>query len=269
MSILRAILAVSLVAGLVACGDAKKDAKIPAPASKAPASDKASDTAPASTAKASASAPASIAPPSEDAPASAAAAIPAVVVNPALLDPSKLTEEAPAKYAVKLATTAGDIIIDVDRSWAPKGADRWYNLVKNGYYTDIAFFRVISGFMAQVGISGAPKLNGIWRMARIDDDRGKQSNTRGMVTFATAGPNTRTTQFFINFGDNARLDRMGFAPFGKVRDMGVVDKLHAGYGEGAPRGRGPDQGRMQQQGNAYLKVEFPKLDYIKSATIME
>ncbi|MGK0362931.1 MAG: peptidyl-prolyl cis-trans isomerase A (cyclophilin A), partial [Bradymonadia bacterium] len=197
------------------------------------------------------------------------APIAAVVVNPALLEPGKLTEKAPDKYAVKLATTAGDIIIDVDRSWAPKGADRWFNLVKNGYYTDIAFFRVISGFMAQVGISGAPQLNGIWRMARIDDDSGKQSNTRGMVTFATAGPNTRTTQFFVNFGDNARLDRMGFAPFGKIRDMGVVDKLHAGYGEGAPRGQGPAQGRMQQEGNAYLKKEFPKLDYIKTATIME
>ena len=256
MSILRAFLAVSLVAGFVACGDAKKDT--PAPASDAPASTDAPDT----------QAPATTAAPASEA-AAEAAPIPAVVVNSALLEPGKLTEKAPDKYAVKLATTAGDIIIDVDRSWAPKGADRWYNLVKNGYYTDIAFFRVISGFMAQVGISGAPQLNTLWRMARIDDDPGKQSNTRGMVTFATAGPNTRTTQFFVNFGDNSRLDRMGFAPFGKVRDMAVVDKLHAGYGEGAPRGQGPSQGRMQQEGNAYLKVEFPKLDYIKSATIME
>lgn len=273
MSILRAFLAVSLVASLAACGgeskDTTKDTKTPA--SKAPAS---TDKAPASTAKAAGAG--SVAAPTAPAPtgapvskAAAEAPIAAVVVNPALLDPSKLTEKAPDKYAVKLATTAGDIIIDVDRSWAPKGADRWFNLVKNGYYTDIAFFRVISGFMAQVGISGAPQLNGIWRMARIDDDSGKQSNTRGMVTFATAGPNTRTTQFFVNFGDNARLDRMGFAPFGKIRDMGVVDKLHAGYGEGAPRGQGPAQGRMQQEGNAYLKKEFPKLDYIKTATIME
>ena len=266
MSILRAFLAVSLVASLAACGgdskDTPKDTKTPA--STAPASQP--DTAPASAAKVDA--PSSKAAP--DAPATTAAApIAPVVVNPALLDPSKLTEKAPDKFAVKLATTAGDIIIDVNRSWAPKGADRWYNLVKNGYYTDIAFFRVINGFMAQVGISGAPKLNTVWRMARIDDDSGKQSNTRGMVTFATAGPNTRTTQFFINFGDNARLDRMGFAPFGKVRDMVVADKLHAGYGEGAPRGQGPAQGRMQQEGNAYLKKDFPKLDYIKSATIME
>lgn len=259
MSILRALLAVSLVA-VAACGDAQKDTpKDP----KAAAS-----TAPASSAKAAPDSKA--APATTAAPASKAApAMAAVPVNPALLDPSKLTEKAPEKYAVKLATTAGDIIIDVNRSWAPKGADRWYNLVKNGYYTDIAFFRVISGFMAQVGISGAPQLNKVWRMARIDDDPGKQSNTRGMVTFATAGPNTRTSQFFINFGDNARLDGMGFAPFGKVRDMAVVDKLHAGYGEGAPRGQGPSQGRMQQEGNAYLKKEFPKLDYIKTATIME
>jgi peptidyl-prolyl cis-trans isomerase A (cyclophilin A) len=188
----------------------------------------------------------------------------------ALTDPSKATATAPAKFTVKLETTAGDILIDVDRAWAPKGADRIYNLVKAGYYNDVAFFRVIGGFMAQVGIHGDPNVNKVWRNARIEDDKaGVQSNTRGMVSFATAGPNTRTTQFFINFGNNARLDGMGFAPFGKVRDMAVVDKLYAEYGEGAPNGRGPDQGRIQMEGNKYLKSDFPKLSWIKQASIVE
>ena len=187
----------------------------------------------------------------------------------ALMDPSKANETAPDTYAVKFETTAGDVIIDVTRAWAPNGADRFYNLVNAGFYDDVAFFRVISGFMAQVGISGNPKLSGIWRKASIQDDPVKESNTRGMVTFATAGPNTRTTQIFINFGNNARLDGMGFAPFGKVRDMATVDKLHAGYGEGAPRGRGPSQGRIQSEGNTYLRADFDKLDYIKKATIMK
>jgi peptidyl-prolyl cis-trans isomerase A (cyclophilin A) len=186
----------------------------------------------------------------------------------ALKDPSKANEKAPDKFTVKLETTAGDILIDVDRSWAPKGADRIYNLVRAGYYDDVAFFRVIAGFMAQVGIHGDPEVNKVWRNARIDDDpAGKQSNTRGMVSFATAGPNTRTTQFFINFGNNVRLDGMGFAPFGKVRNMEIVDKLNAEYGEGAPNGRGPDQGRVQMEGNKYLKADFPKLSWIKKATI--
>lgn len=260
MSILRALVILSVALGLVACGDKKADSpKSKSPDSKAPASAK--STAPASKAAAESAAP-TIG--GDKAPAASAAEI-----NPALLDPSKLTEKAPDKYAVKLVTTKGDIIIDVDRSWAPQGADRWYNLVKNGYYNDIAFFRVINGFMAQVGISGQPKLNAIWRMARIKDDPVKQSNGRGMVTFATAGPNTRTTQFFINFNDNGRLDGMGFAPFGKVRDMKTVDALYSGYGEGAPRGQGPSQGRMQGEGNTYLRKDFPNLDYIKSAEIMQ
>ena len=193
----------------------------------------------------------------------------AAAPNPAALkDPSKANEKAPDKFTVKLETTAGDILIDVDRSWAPKGADRIYNLVRAGYYDDVAFFRVISGFMAQVGIHGDPEVNKVWRNARIEDDpAGKQSNARGMVSFATAGPNTRTTQFFINFGNNARLDGMGFAPFGKVRNMDVVDKLYAEYGEGAPNGRGPEQGRVQMEGNKYLKSDFPKLSWIKKATI--
>ncbi len=184
-------------------------------------------------------------------------------------DPKTATLTAPATYKVKLHTTKGDVVIEVTRAWAPKGADRFYNLVKAGYYTDISFFRVISGFMAQAGISGDPKLNTIWRAAKIDDDEVTQSNTRGMVTFAMAGKNTRTTQFFINFKNNANLDRMGFPPFGKVVDMSVVDTIHNGYGEGAPRGRGPSQGKMQTVGNSYLRTDFPNLDYIKKASIIE
>jgi peptidyl-prolyl cis-trans isomerase A (cyclophilin A) len=178
-------------------------------------------------------------------------------------------QTAPATYTVRLDTTAGEILIDVTRAWAPRGADRFYSLVQNGYYTDVAFFRVISGFMAQAGIHGDPAMNRVWRTRRIEDDPVTQSNTRGMVTFATAGPNTRTTQFFINFGNNSNLDRMGFAPFGRVRDMTAVDALYAGYGEGAPRGRGPSQGRMQSEGNTYLRAEFPQLSYIRSASIAE
>ena len=149
------------------------------------------------------------------------------------------------------------------------GADRFYELVQNGYYTDVAFFPRHRGFMAQVGISGDPALNVEWREKRIPDDPVKGSNMRGIVTFATSGPNSRTTQIFINFSDNSNLDGMGFAPFGKVKDMAPVDALYNGYGEGAPRGAGPDQGRMQSEGNAYLQESFPKLDYIKSAKIIE
>jgi peptidyl-prolyl cis-trans isomerase A (cyclophilin A) len=156
----------------------------------------------------------------------------------------------------------------VNRDWAPNGADRFFNLVKHGFYNDVRFFRVISGFMVQFGINGDPNLSARWREARINDDPVRQSNKRGFITFATAGPNTRTTQVFINFGDNAGLDRQGFAPFGQVvSGMNVVDGLHAGYGEGAPRGQGPDQSRIQREGNAYLQKEFPNLDFVKKATI--
>ena len=178
-------------------------------------------------------------------------------------------EQAPAEFTVKLETTKGDILIDVTRAWAPKGADRFHTLVQTGYYDNVAFFRVVKGFMAQVGISGDPALNKKWRAMRIADDPVTQSNTRGMISFAMAGPNTRTTQIFINYDDNVRLDKMGFAPFGKVRDMGAVDALYGDYGEGAPRGKGPHQGRLQAEGNAYLKSAFPALDYIKTARVME
>jgi peptidyl-prolyl cis-trans isomerase A (cyclophilin A) len=207
------------------------------------------------------------APPTAPGPA-AEPALPANA-NPALLDPRLATETAPARYTVKLETTEGDILLDVHRDFAPRGADRFYNLVRIGYFDDVAFFRVIEGFMAQVGIHGNPRINQAWQGANIDDDPGRESNTRGMVTFATAGPNTRTTQFFINFGNNANLDGMGFAPFARVRDMAVVDRIHAGYGEGAPRGRGPSQGLLGRRGNEYLRAEFPELDYIRHASIVE
>src|SRR5690606_32822059 len=136
-------------------------------------------------------------------------------------------------------------------------------------YTDVAFFRVIEGFMAQVGLHGDPAMNTAWRASGIQDDPVVGTNTRGMVTFAqTAMPNSRSTQFFINFGDNSRLDGMRFAPFGRVRDMATVDRLHAGYGEGAPSGQGPEQGRIQSEGNTYLRRDFPNLDYIRWARVV-
>jgi peptidyl-prolyl cis-trans isomerase A (cyclophilin A) len=185
-----------------------------------------------------------------------------------LSTPAALNEQAPATYKAKFDTSKGVFVVDVRRDWAPNGADRFYNLVKNGFYDNVRFFRVISGFMVQFGINGDPKLSSVWREARIRDDAVKQSNKRGYITFATAGPNTRTTQVFINFGDNAGLDGQGFAPFGQVTTgMDVVDKINPEYGEGAPRGRGPDQGRVQMEGNAYLSKDFPRMDFVKKATI--
>lgn len=188
---------------------------------------------------------------------------------PELLDPSRVSRRAPDEFTVVLDTTKGEVRMRVVRAWAPNGADRFYSLVRAGYYTNVAFFRVISGFMAQVGIHGDPAVNTVWRNATIPDDPVVEHNVRGMVSFATAGPNTRTTQFFINFGDNTRLDAMGFAPFARVdpESMAVVDRLYAGYGEGAPSGRGPMQSRIQSEGNRYLRADFPALDYIRSARI--
>ena len=185
-----------------------------------------------------------------------------------LANPTALNEPAPASYKAKFDTSKGVFVIEVTRAWAPQGADRFYNLVKNGFFDNTRFFRVIPNFMVQFGISGDPALNTKWRVARIPDDKPAQSNTRGMVTFATSGPNARTTQVFINFKNNSRLDALGFAPFGKVvSGMNVVDALNGEYGEGAPDGRGPDQMRLQAEGNAYLAKEFPRMDFIKKATI--
>jgi len=185
-----------------------------------------------------------------------------------LSNPASLNEKAPDVYKVKFDTSQGTFEIEVHRDWAPNGADRFYNLVKNGFYNDTRFFRVIKGFMVQFGISGNPKISQVWRNANIPDDPVEESNLRGFVTFATAGPNTRTSQVFINYGDNPSLDGQGFAPFGKViSGLDVVQHLYSNYGEGAPRGEGPDQSRVQTEGNAYLQKNFPQLDYIKKATI--
>jgi peptidyl-prolyl cis-trans isomerase A (cyclophilin A) len=190
-------------------------------------------------------------------------------VSPGFDDPAKLTEKAPETFKAQFDTTKGKFTVEVTRSLSPNGADRFYNLVRSGYFKDVAFFRVIPGFMCQFGIHGDPAVSAKWREANIADDPVKGSNARGTITFATAGPNTRTTQLFINFGDNTGLDGQGFSPFGKVTEgMDVVDKINSEYGEGAPNGRGPDQGRVQMEGNTYLKKDFPNLDYIKSATIV-
>jgi cyclophilin family peptidyl-prolyl cis-trans isomerase len=195
-------------------------------------------------------------------------ALPAFGQSGNLANPSALRETAPATYKVRFETSKGAFVVDVNREWAPNGADRFYNLVKNGFYDGVRFFRVLDGFMAQFGISGDPKISAPWREARIQDDPVRQSNRRGFITYAMAGPNTRTSQVFINYGDNSALDRQGFAPFGQVTSgMNVVDALYNGYGEGAPRGQGPDQGRVQTEGNAYLMKNFPRLDFVKKATI--
>lgn len=187
----------------------------------------------------------------------------------ALKNPAVLKDTAPATYKVAFDTSAGAFVVEVHRVWAPNGADRFYNLVKNGFYDNCRFFRVIPNFMVQFGINGDPAVSAVWRNARIPVDPVKETNKRGSITYAMGGtPDTRTTQVFINFQNNARLDGQGFAPFGEVvSGMAVVDKLYSGYGEGAPSGKGPDQGRTQMEGNAYLTKEFARLDYIKTATI--
>lgn len=195
----------------------------------------------------------------------------ATAMTPDFRNPASpaLAAQAPDSYRVRFETTKGDFVIAVQRAWAPLGADRFYNLVRSGYYDDVRFFRVIPGFMAQFGIHGDSAVSNAWRERRIADDPVRRTNVRGMVTFATAGPGTRTTQIFINFGNNDRLDGMGFAPFGEVVEgMEVVDALYGGYGEGQPRGRGPEQTRMQIEGNSYLQREFPRLDHITQARLV-
>jgi peptidyl-prolyl cis-trans isomerase A (cyclophilin A) len=189
-----------------------------------------------------------------------------------LLTPSALNAKAPAEFDVKFTTSAGDFVVHVTRAWAPLGADRFYNLVKHHFFDGAAFFRVIRTprpFMVQFGLSPYPEVNRAWSNAAIHDDPVKQSNKRGMISYAAQNdPNTRTTQVFINFGDNSNLDAIRFAPFGEVTSgMDVVDKLYSGYGEGAPQGAGPDQDKVTNQGRAYLEKNFPKLDTIKTAIL--
>ena len=221
-----------------------------------------------STAKPATSAPSQAKP----APAKPATAKPATAKPPtakpaatsaALRTPSKLKDVAPATFRANVETSAGVFVVEVNRAWAPKGADRFYNLAKYGYFDGARFFRVVSNFMVQFGIHGDPKLNAVWSESNIADDPVVQSNKRGFVTFAKRNvPNSRSTQIFINFKDNSFLDKDGFAPFGQiVAGMEVVDKINAEYGES------PEQGLIQTQGNAYLTKAFPRLDYIKKASI--
>ncbi|HVA66450.1 MAG TPA: peptidylprolyl isomerase [Elusimicrobiota bacterium] len=206
---------------------------------------------------------------STPAPQAQAAAPASSAQNPALTTPSLADAQAPQTFRARFSTTKGDFVVEVHRDWAPQGADRFYNLVKIGYFNGAAFFRVVEGFMVQFGISGTPAVNAAWHEAVIPDDPAVgHSNSAGMITFATAGPNTRTTQVFINYGNNSFLDSQGFTPFGQiVEGMNVVESLYAGYGDGPPSGNGPDQGRLQSEGNPYLRSNFPNLDYVKTAAI--
>jgi cyclophilin family peptidyl-prolyl cis-trans isomerase len=192
-----------------------------------------------------------------------------MTTDSALLHPATLTAKAPDTFTVKFTTTKGDFVVEVTRGWAPLGADRFYNLVKHRFYDNASFFRVLPGFVVQFGLSANPQISKVWQHANIKDDHVSQSNRPGYITFATGGPNTRTTQVFINLGNNSQLDSMGFAPFGQVTSgMDVVGQLYSGYGEGAPGGRGPDQGMVADQGKPYLDKNFPNLDSIKTATVV-
>ncbi len=201
--------------------------------------------------------------PAKSSPAKTGAAHAAAGLRPSLFNPASLTAKAPAVFRTKFTTTAGDFVVEVHRDWAPLGADRFYNLVRNGYFTNAAFFRVVPGFVVQFGLSADPAVNKVWEVAKIQDDPVVQSNKRRNLVFATAGPNTRTTQLFINLADNARLDGMGFAPFGTVTEgMEVVDKIFPGYRES------PRQNLITGQGDAYLKANFPLMDKIKLAQVL-
>jgi peptidyl-prolyl cis-trans isomerase A (cyclophilin A) len=178
-------------------------------------------------------------------------------------------EKAPEVYQVNLDTSKAPVVIEVRREWAPLGADHFYNLVKTGFYDNARFFRIVRNFVVQFGIAANPDTHRLWESISLPDDPVQQPNARGTVTFATRGPNTRTTQIFINLRDNRQsLDSQGFAPFGKVTTgMDVVDSFYDSYGDMPPRGQGPDPKQIQLRGNEYLESRFPRLDYIKKATI--
>ncbi|MBI3789903.1 MAG: peptidylprolyl isomerase [Gemmatimonadetes bacterium] len=199
------------------------------------------------------------------APAGAAPAPAEALVNP---DPNKLAAAAPDSFTIVFTTTKGDVEVLVQRRLAPRGADRLHYLVTNGFFSGARFYRVLPGFVAQFGLSGIPAVDAAFDKLTLDDDPVRAKNLKGTLVFATAGPNTRTTQLFINLADNAQLDQMGFAPLGKVvRGMDAVEKFYAGYGEGAPMGAGPDQMKLKAVGNDYLKAQFPELDSVVRATI--
>jgi peptidyl-prolyl cis-trans isomerase A (cyclophilin A) len=244
------------VAGLLFFGCKKKEENTaeapPAEQPKSAEPAKPAETAPGA-APASSTAPAAAAVPHGD--------------DPSLLRPARLKEQAPDKYQVRFDTTRGVFTVTVTRAWAPIGADRFYNLVKHHFYDNAAFFRVVPGFVVQFGISSYPKVSAAWKGSDIQDDPVTQTNKRGYLTFATAGPNTRTTQVFINLKDNERLDTMGFAPFAVVdgTGMNVVEMLYDVYGDAG----GPAQDQMEKQGETYVKKGWPKLDYIKTATLVQ
>ena len=193
----------------------------------------------------------------------AASRPPAASPRPSLLNPAGLTAKAPADFKARFTTSAGIFTVEVHRDWAPQGADRFYNLVRRGFFTNASFFRVVPGFVVQFGLNADPAINKAWHQATIQDDPVKQSNKRGTLVFATAGPNTRTTQLFINFADNGGLDGTGFAPFGEVVEgMDVVDKIYAGYGQQ------PRQELITDRGDAYISKNFPKIDKIRFAGIV-
>ena len=188
--------------------------------------------------------------------------------NP-LLRPQDYTETAPAVFQVQLETSAGDLILEIHREWAPLGADRFYNLVNSGYYNETRIYRVIPGFMAQFGLNGDPYVNQAWKSQFIVDDPVVESNVRGRVAFAMSGVHSRTTQVFISYDDNSELDEEGFTPIGEVIDgMDVAASFYADYGDGPPRGDGPYQAMAEARGNEYMDVDFPELTRIQRAHVM-
>ncbi len=231
-----------------------------------PEQPKAAEAPPAAKPEAPAATPAS-GPAQPGAAASPSAAVTKQGYDRALLRASMLKDKAPETFQVKFATTRGDFVVTVNRSWAPIGADRFYNLVKHHFYDSASFFRVVPGFVVQFGISAYPPVSAAWENANIKDEPVTQTNKRGYLTYAkTSMPNTRSTQIFINLKDNAGLDGQGFSPFGFVdaQGMKVVDMLYDQYGDGG----GPDQDQISKQGKPYLDKGWPKLDSIKTATLM-
>ena len=177
-------------------------------------------------------------------------------------------DHAPETFRVNLDTSKGPVVLEIERAWAPHGADRFYELVTNGYYDGDRFYRVVPRFVVQFGIPGDPRVSQLWSSLRIPDDPVKQKNRKGTLTFASSGPGARTTQVFVNMRDNLSLDRQGFAPIGRVAEgLDVLERLYGGYGDMPPRGSGPDGVEIERQGNAYLESHFPRLDYINKATI--
>lgn len=203
--------------------------------------------------------------------AALAACQPRASSSSALLSPdtAALARPAPDSFTVRFETSKGHFTVQAVRAWAPLGVDRFYFLASNEFYDGARFFRVLPNFVVQFGINGDPRVNEAWETRRFADDPVTLSNQAGFLSFATSGPNSRTTQIFINKRDNSRLDSLGFSPFAKVVDgMHVVEQLYAGYGEGPPRGGGPDQSEMRRQGNRYLERQFPRLDSIVRARVI-